>query len=322
MNEIKQNNVDVIKNRGVDTESINEYQEVVEEKLNLLKGAVTKAGFSANIEKIIENLYISVFKPDEADNIADELKIKNTDQFPDRLHYLKYKLPVDKIPDSEEFAKAIKDALRKKVDFTICVYKNAVEELKKLINIGPVFIWTSGDAKDGYPEHGYQGSWEQFFKISPVVSPLRRKIGEKSKVKVFAGENKVDRIEEMCEEFHKQMIKKIVIIEDQVKNLNSIMLEIKDSYNFTAIPIWIRQGFHKDQILSGMEEKSCVEKFNAINSLKDLGDKLVELNIKEGEAGFVVDWDGVISDDKKRQELQSMAVYDEMVKRGWLKTNE
>jgi len=118
-------------------------------------------------------------------------------------------------------------------------------------------------------------------------------------------------------------VNKVIILEDTLKNLVTAV-EIANQIGLSVVPVWVRQGREKNKLpqqpIKEMDE--WVTEYNSIDRIQDLSSKLTSLGINEptgkGDVNFIVDYDGVISNDKIKREIQEEAVINILKEKGWI----
>jgi|GEM_PF-3301641 len=302
--------------------------DLISEKFNACRGVVSEQLGVTNVHKIAEYFYYSLYQPDK----FGELDVKPDPKFPQKLDNLQNPRILDEsrnknIPDKEEFIQEIRKAMTRKTDFESCLYEGALEQISNLTKMGPVIIWTKGD-NIGIPEVA-PGSHEQVKKASAagigrLRSQLSRETGRPRKEIIsFAGsEDKLANLPEILKSFEEKEINEIVILEDTLKNLVAAA-EIAKEAGFKVTPVWVRQGREKDKTPREPNKNldDWANDFNAIKNIDELKTKLESLGFSEsneGKAGYIVDYDGVLSNDKKKQEIQAKMVVDALREKGWI----
>lgn len=118
---------------------------LVREKFNACRGVVTEQFNVTNVYKISEYLYYSLYDPKK----FDSFELPENPDFPKRTENLRALLPshpVD-IPEKDGFIKKIRHAMTQETEFDKILYPNAIENLKQIAELGPIFLWTKGDSR-------------------------------------------------------------------------------------------------------------------------------------------------------------------------------
>jgi hypothetical protein len=292
------------------------------EKLLISRATTTEQFGSPNVYKAAEHLYAALYSPDKIDSL-----IIPNEKFPDRITVLKkaFAIPSQQIPSKEEFILKVRHAMVSEVNFGECVSAEARQAIFDVMSISEqTVIWTDGDAA-GVPEHNLPGTREQLHKIAAakVFNQMRQDIAaergndRRDVLSVVAVEGKMKFIPAIVHNFREKGINKIIIADDRAKNLLAALELIRQTDDMDTFPVWIRQGMYKNKLEGRTEEE--LQSLHPINSIGDLRRLLEENKVFENsKVGSIFDFDGVLSDDDKRKELQTKAVYDALKEKGWL----
>lgn len=305
--------------------------------LQALRFAVTGKFGSANLHASADYLYRVLFEPQQLESVLAELKIKNSAQFPNKVQRFKTSLvPVSltEIPSKDQFIKVVVTAFIKGTDFEACLYPGARQLLEDMIQAGPVRIWTAGDMH-GVPEAGIPGSKEQLKKLALAgINQVRNKVAKEllqrsglaakdqknykmlrtEGLQVRAAEDKFALLENMAHEFESLQVHNIVIVEDRLKNLVKAVEIIQNKApDLNLHPVWLRQGIHEKSSSEGIEPPPEIYQVSSLDELS----RHLRIDATQ-HTGFIVDYDGVLSDDLKRQELQNTAVYRALQEKNWV----
>jgi len=302
--------------------------DLLREKFNACRGAVSERLGVTNVYKIAEYFYYSLYQPGEIDN----LDINPDPNFPNKITNLKNPFFLEEgkiaIPEKEEFIREVRKAMTRRTDFESCLYEGAIEELSHLARLGNVIIWTKGDHA-GIPELA-PGSREQLIKASSAgIGRLRGQLSKETRrprkeIITFAvSEDKLSDLPKILDSLKEKGVNKVIILEDTLKNLVTAV-EIANQIGLSVVPVWVRQGREKNKLpqqpIKEMDE--WVTEYNSIDRIQDLSSKLTSLGINEptgkGDVNFIVDYDGVISNDKIKREIQEEAVINILKEKGWI----
>jgi hypothetical protein len=277
-------------------------------------------------------MYRSLYKSSEAEQLIQELHIENSSEFPNRTSLLSKSLPVDatKMPTEEEFIAEIKRALGKDAHYETCVYEGAEEVLKNMARLGPVRIWTAGDIASA-GQMNKIGKTQMMSRVRKEVAREHYPYGEdpdayiKERTEILSvhvaegAKAKMTILPEIIEEFKEKGIESVVILEDNLNNLIKAETMTKNE-GFKVLPIWVRQGFYKDTLPkdSVHDLSFYVEKYNAQSDITHIGEVMQEQSINSSKPGFIVDYDDVIMDSKKKIEVQGEALVTALKNKNWL----
>ena len=336
MNESKMTMMSTQENRQEDKYA---NERILKEKLTILRRGIVEFLGAENAIKTAQCLYEALYHPENMDKLIGDLQIKNTEKFPNRLLVLKSPLILssEEIPTKEEFITGITRAFTLEADFSECVYAGSDEQLENMAMMGPVRIWTAGDAYGLIDENGEKipGSTGQLKKIAKAggISEVRDRVGKekypdgndfikhkKEIISVLASEKKALLIPSIGEEFKKKGIEIVVIVEDNLENLIMAEEEIK-KMGFETLPIWIRQGDQKNRIPkeSGKEIEHYLQQYNAKDSVTGVCEALKEHAVSsESKPGFIVDYDEVFMDAAKKMVAQEEAVERALKRNNWI----
>ncbi len=298
---------------------------LVEEKIMSAWGSARDQFGVANYQRMAELFYQSLYAPDSI-NSAEIVEMPGFDRKSVLLSHLpKNTLPVE-IPSKQEFTDRIIRATVKEINLEQSLHDGARELVATFADHGPIVIWTAGDVQ-GLPEEGYPGSNVQHHRIVlGGFNDLRHEIAEsknkdhKDVLSVVAGENKKSLLPHIFERFHKLGVGKIVIVEDHAHYLDSAKTEAEKE-GFEVYPIWVTHGEARDR-LPQTANKSTEEwrgELNAVDSLQDILPRLeADKVLDDPHVGFLLDYDDVLSNEKKRQKAHSEAAVLALKENGWL----
>lgn len=300
----------------------------VAEKFNACRGVVAEQYGVINVYKVAEYFYFTLYHPEEFEGI----EVPENPKFPNRSANLKKptSISAEEFPNKDEFIKKIRHAMTQETAFDEALFPGALEELEKMMEMGPVNIWTKGDnAGLTIDEEKLPGSAEQLKKTAKAgLNELRKKIASKTGktkqeiLRVTAAENKKEIIPEMLKQFSEKGISRVIVLEDNLKNLVAFVDEAGKHEDIKVTPIWVRQGARKNKFPKepAKSEEEWEREYNAIDSITETVQKIKELGISnENELlGFIVDYDDVLSDDRKKQAKQAAAVLQALESKGWI----
>lgn len=280
----------------------------------------------SSFKKSAEILYLSIYFPEELrDRLQEKVKSEATDKadsvedvlsrFEDRLPNLSESLPgvsIENAPSEEEFINQVVRAVTREVDFENFLYEGAVESLEGLADKGRVVIWTAGDT---------EGSGQiKKVAIAGIGKVKRRVTSEKGKesFKLNLVESPKDKADALAEELYYlrkagTSVGTVVVIEDQLKNLVAAKAKVEE-LGLRYLPIWVRQGKHRNSIPKGVSD---IDSYNPVGNISEAAIKAIQ-SIEGSENVFFVDFDGVLSEDRAREEQQKTAVYEKLHKNGWV----
>lgn len=300
--------------------------DLIAEKLLISRATTTEQFKSPNVYRAAEHLYAALYHPEDVESLVEP-----NEKYPDRLDILKKSLSSSPmmIPNKEEFIERVRHAMVSEVEFGECLHDDAEEQLRQVMEkCEHTVIWTDGD-ENGVPEHGLPGSREQLKKlaVAQVYNRMRREIAEergvdhKEVLSVIAIEGKMKFIPELVEKLKEKEIKKIVIVEDRVKNLVQAMRLIREaSPEMEVFPVWVRVGPFKNKGEEGKTIDEWESELHAIHSIAELSEMLEKNNVfgEEIKVASVFDLDGPLHDDDKRKKLQTEAVIRALGEKGWI----
>lgn len=306
-------------------EQVDSDEGLIFEKLQAAKGASTeRLGGAGNAVDAAEITYHALFDQDGYDW---ESLPQNT-KFPKRTENLSRRLTRKTAgPKKEEFIKTYVSATTKApfAEALIPDADTANKYVELLAQHGSIVLWTQGDVF-GVPEKGLEGSMEQVKKI--VIGGFNRtrhKIADKKSINpkdvlsVAISEDKFDCLEQVSEEFKSKGIRKVVILEDRLENLVRAEQMLTEK-GIEVFPVWVRQGRFKD-VYPDTPERSQEEwmtRYHGVPNMEEALSVLERSTVLEKEVGFLVDFDGIFSDDKARLELQTQAVVQAIKEKGWV----
>jgi len=298
-------------------------------KFQVLRAAVTRKLGTANIFQTADSLYETLYGDMGPEGIISEYGIANTERYPEAISKLRsivsFEVEEGVLPDKKSFINVVRDAMTKHVDFEEALVGGAKETIDNLAKIGPIRIWTDGDTI-GIPSLGLPGSMEQHKKIAVSgFGVLRRSLarnvpenqGDINRIgndilAVRASEHKMDMLEGIVDEFAGRGIKTVVVIDDRVDKLSDAINYLKNNSSWLVIPILVKRGEYKTK--EGIDQQIV-----SVDSIADVTDVLSNMHInRDSGVIFLVDFDGVLMDDKVRQYLQNSAAYRELRQKGFV----
>ena len=276
---------------------------------------------TANVHRTLQNFYASLYTPEVFANSAESEIFRGLPALAEPLAE-----QPQVIPSEDEFFDTMKRSLVRDVDHHEALYDPELIGMRELMKRGRVTIWTSGD-HTGFPERGAPGSYYQFSKIASAgLGKVRREVAAElgqprsSTLKIEAADEKFDHFEETLRVRKERGVTRLVILEDQVKNLIKAE-KIAPEMGIDILPIWVRQGQHGNKLSEGMSEDEASTHYNSVSSVDEsLGviDKVIDEDGPGAKTEFLVDYDGVVADDVKRYELQRQGIVFRLREQGWI----
>ena len=241
------------------------------------------------------------------------------------------------VPDRDEFVTWFREALVHDAEFQkACEYPGAIEAVDAMIAAGPTVIWTEGDTLNAVGDA--PGSGEQLEKIrgtgvfdrgiDRAMANIATRTGNAEggapgealltglvdgMITAEASESKFSEasVARVVDHLRRQNVHKVVVLEDRLSNAIR-MSQILESEGFDAYPVWVKQGRHGRK--EGNRDGAVLEATN----IAEAGDTVTALRARAGEPiGIVCDFDGVLGDQEKREQLQAERIYDEAMRQGW-----
>jgi hypothetical protein len=314
------------------------------EKLRTSLGIYIDVYGVANVAASAELLYDSVFAPD---TVVNDRAIPESIKFPNRNVILSQRLTnlavhPDTLSSAEQkqfratFVDDIRHAVTSGIDNEVCLYPGAQDAVRTMAQHGPLAFWTHGDMYGqparqifGRQQPASPGSYEQLKKLAGSgVNDIRHEIaaaalagstpekGEfhnrlKQTMMVDASEDKFapQVIDAIASYFKKQEISEVVVVEDRLHNIQDI-LPLLEQRGLYASGIWVRQGEHS-QPNQQYDSQNIREAATVTEAAAIIADG-------PGASGTICDFDGVLSDQKKRLDLQAAAVQQLFYAKQWL----
>lgn len=166
------------------------------------------------------------------------------------------------------------------------LYPGANDALTNLGKLGRVVIWTEGNTPEQTSKILNSGLYPILEDLHPSIE-LYRKKGAFFDARWqnilrtpshFISEDKQNDIPEMLEHLQKEGYSKFVVVEDKAQNLAAFLdqateLGLKDK----VIPIWVRQGRHKNTTPESMSLEETAELYNAVDSISQVSEKINQL---------------------------------------------
>lgn len=305
-------------------------RDLLREKFYTAFGVVLDKYGVSNTAETAELLFDALYA---RDIVVEAYDIPENPRFPGRFAVLREELPglADTVPAREEFAQAVNDTLTRDQEIhEDSLYPGAKNTVKAMASKGPTVIWTAGDTH-GQPQSDRPGSYEQLKKVAGAgIGEIRREIyhdqqaaavgkiatGDTNRPRlndiltVAAAEDKFspEIIERVADYLHQQEITEVVILEDRPAHIQRL-LPLLDQHGIHGRGFWLRQGRHSEQA------GDIPPEITAFDSIEEVGQHIGDL---DDGIGFICDFDGVLSDQAKRKELQAYALYRMMKERQWI----
>jgi len=282
-------------------------QERIFSKIMILRFSIAKVLGCSNLKLLLETLYDSLYAPEKMVIWIERLKIPDEScGFYGRHNALKYQLNLPAPPEKSIFNMILETDLMEH-DYSNCLFPGIYEVLLKMILLGPVRIWTAASV-DGVPkselpfdyDSDLPGSDFQYKKVrNTVVTGVNQLVKRYIKssqgkcrqklhqILVKAGRNKQKMLEDIVKDFRKLKVDRLWLFDDRKKYID-MAREIID--------------YPKEHHLMRIGPAGDMER------LSDLNKFFWRLMRRRGLTGFVVDWDGVCMDDKKRHQAEAVVM--------------
>ena len=282
--------------------------ELIELKIDACWCINKRAHGIANMHKIAEYLYSSLYQPDDPE-------VPLVEYFPGCIMRFQQRLPLSVVPPPKEvFIETIKRVMVYDIDYGACLYDNSLVNFQKLFRYGRVMIWTSGDMY-GFPEKNIPGSKQQLHKIKAAgVEAAAREVAVQEGrplsqlFSIVAYEDKLVLLSKIFHDMRKRGTRMVVIMDDQLANLLCAR-EAAAKANLKVILCWVSAADANKEVLS--KHVVTVRNFDtAINYVTNLNVSL--------PCEFLVDFDGVIFDDERRSAFHKQAIIDNLKQNNWI----
>lgn len=266
----------------------------------------------------------------------DRLEISTSPVFPTRMEDLNK--PVNlrniKVPNKEDFVNKLRRILTREIDYDQAVTPEVKEQLYQLIKRGPVRIWTEGDTKGiKNEEYNFPGSHGQIFKISRAgFNNLRKryalensnkesKIDYHDALSVLATEGKINAVTKIVEEFLDKKINNIVLVEDRLKNIEKATEKIEKwlilkgitDVNLSTVLISKKEIENTKPVTIGEGKFYKIKEFTQLEKIIKQ-DESLNINF----IGSIIDYDGVLSNDKIRQKVVGEKLIEFLSEKHWI----
>lgn len=291
---------------------------VVEEKFMISWFTPIERHGVANVHRTAELLYSSLYDPDAMEN-----EIQSTAEFPDRADFFEAPLPEPPagVPEREEFTEAIKDILRRGIDYRECLYPEALPALERLTERGRVTVWSKGDTH-GIPEADLPGSLQQFHKIAATGlgkwrAALAQKRGARRQdlLRLSVDEDKRAELPQLVRETIERGVRQIVVVDDVSENLAAARAEALRA-GLRAIVIRVNKRFEPEPNQPGRYDGQ--RNHYEVQNVGDVPELVKRLTDPGSKVDTLMDFDGVMSRDSVRLKLTKQAVIQGLRDRGWI----
>lgn len=293
-----------------------------------------------NLHAAANMLYDTVFDPEK---IIAKYGIPPSETYPEREHELSSRITRSDVvvPEREEFVAKVLDAVsRNYQDYQTALYPGALETLGLLMKNFPTMMWTEGDTRDYegpskfliesegvvpiVPSGSYT-SHEQLRKlIGSGIGRLRRDIAlhdsdnprrPQDVLQVIAENDKfspevVQRIVAFCRD---KGLSSLYVVDDRVKNLQRIH-DLLGAEGITVHGVWVRQGARSEVLPEG-----GYTPWRTVASVDKVaeGEQSIINGGTEG-TGVLFDYDGVMSNQKTRAQIQKDRLVGLFTQEGWI----
>jgi hypothetical protein len=292
---------------------------------------------AANAQLLYDALY-------HKDIVVEAYEIAPDPRFPATLPLIKRPLThvPKQVPERVEFIELVRDVTTREIDHESILYAGASDVIREMVSDGGhAVIWTNGDHGDGpdvvpitehrenYSVSQRPGSYEQLKKIvGGGFAKLRREealarlatSGEllnpatlRDVLVSFVSRDKFASqiMDDMAVHFTDRGVQDIVVLEDRADNLVRLKEEMTKR-GIRVHGIVIRQGKHGlvGDTPEGMDEADSLERARST----------IAERYKDGGVsyGFVSDFDGVLSNQGQRRQLQADMVVAALAERRWI----
>ena len=146
-------------------------------------------------------------------------------------------------------------------------------------------------------------------------------MGRKEVLSLAAIEGKMGLIPDIARKLEANDIRRVVIVEDRLKNLVSAKKAMQDAVpSLDVFPVWVRVGMYRNKFESGRENAEWLEWAHAIDTIGGLSTTLESNHVFEDDIPVAVlfDLDGPLHDDDLRKTLQVDAVLAALLRHGWI----
>lgn len=223
------------------------------------------------------------------------------------------------LPDREQFICSVRRVMVEPEIFRKALYPGATEAVGAMGGNGPVLFWTAGDMRGRRDANGrvLPGSMEQYRRvmgsglINDAADRIRQDGGQPNKFGFAGAEDKFALLSGCFEWLAENNTVNVVVLEDKLPNLLGVqrhVSEIGASANLHLV--WIRQGRH------GATLEEAPAGMHSLNNIADFPALLASLDVDR--PGFLVDYDGVVSNDERRAYLQQLSVWNMLCEQGWV----
>jgi hypothetical protein len=228
------------------------------------------------------------------------------------------------IPDRALFVRTFRHVMTNRVAFAEAYFTGAVEAVRRMLDRGPVWIWTSGDVY-GVPSLKLPGSYEQLKRVARGgLSSLRKMHPHLS---VAAHEDKMCLLRDITQRAAAQGIGTLVVIDDRVDNLvgaQKLITKSDDSVQRVVL-LWARgyeaisrEGPRLPKDFRGTAEDAIAH--YGLMEIRDLTETVPRVQRVLGaqrKIAWIVDHDDVISCDRRRVQLQEDKVIEWLTSEYW-----
>lgn len=271
--------------------------------------AKTEHGGVVNRQLIGRMLYYSLFQPNALIEMIDEIDDKET-KFEAERRIIATEFPTDFISvnlNQSEFEQQYCKIVTTELDSASVCFEGSREAITAMTTRGPVTIWTSGD-ENGIPDLNLPGSNDQSVRVNHFLESFAVDNNKPENITTAAAENKMLLLTEIVDNYRKQGVQILVIVDDREDNLKRAQ-EIITGHPFNQLRLVV---VHNNTKATLEPEQNPDANFTHVTSIEAAA--LVVSDQPEAKVGWIVDFDGVISDTDKKKKIEEQAVF------SWLTT--
>jgi len=254
-------------------------------------------------------LYYSLFQPQSLLALVDEIDPENEPRFETERRTISTELPTGFITTNLEVADFVQkycEIVTTELDSASVCFPGSREAIISMSARGPVTIWTSGD-EYGIPDLGLPGSNDQTIRVTHFLDSIEDAEDRPQDIETAAAEDKMSLLPRIVDSYREQGVQILVLVDDREDNLRRAQ-EIIAEHTFHQIRLVV---VHNNTKATYEPEQDPDANFTHVESVEAAAQ--VVSDQPEAKVGWIVDFDGVISDTQKKKLLEEAAVLD------WLK---
>ncbi len=171
-------------------------------------------------------------------------------------------------------------------DLSDVLYPEAAKTLEELGKRGNITLWTEGDpTEQASGKILHSPLWQVLRNQHPSMSRRWREESHNAVAQNVLSNHIISRdkrgeIGHMLEEFKRQGISKVIVLEDKARNLVDFQQEVARlglQDKMEIMPVWVRQGRHNKTLPPGITLEEALQLYNAVDTIAEVPARVDQL---------------------------------------------